>query len=87
MPAMENFAEMRQQAEIACRSRVWTHTVGVVNSIRLVDTDRRIDWEGMGTGCACSSGNPERQARNSSGRKAVRSTHILATVWRRSIPI
>lgn len=54
---MENIEEMRKQAEIACRSRVWTHTVGVVNSIRFVDPDRKMDWEGMGTGCAGRWGN------------------------------
>jgi len=48
---------MLEAAEKACRSRVWTYSVGVVNSIRAVDHATRRDWEEMGTGCAGCWGN------------------------------
>ena len=41
----------RMKAQAACQSRVWIHSVGIINSIRNVDTQRRTDWEEMGTGC------------------------------------
>ena len=41
----------RLRAQTACQSRVWIHSVGIINSIRKVDPDSRMDWEEMGTGC------------------------------------
>jgi hypothetical protein len=52
MATLERNLEMEEQAGIACRSRVWTNTVGVVNSIRTtVDQEGRFRQEEMGTGC------------------------------------
>jgi hypothetical protein len=48
---------IRLLAERACQSRVWAYSVGVINSIRHVDPVRRVDAEGMGTGCAGRWGN------------------------------
>jgi hypothetical protein len=49
---MENFAEIQRQGLAACSSRLWTHTVAVVNSIRVVHPELRMDEEQGGTGCA-----------------------------------
>jgi hypothetical protein len=43
-------------AQKACQSRVWTYTVAVVNSIRDVDVDKRMDGEGAASGSACKWG-------------------------------
>lgn len=43
---------LRLAAEKACRSRVWTYTVGIVNSIRMVKPEKRMDQEGAASGCA-----------------------------------
>ncbi len=45
------------EAEKACQSRVWTYSLGIINSIRKVDPATRMDWEEMGTGCAGRWGN------------------------------
>jgi hypothetical protein len=42
----------RLAAEKACQSRVWTYTVGIVNTIRDVDPYRRMDGEAAATGSA-----------------------------------
>ncbi len=53
---MEHRDEAVRQAVEASLNRLWTHTVGVANTIRDVGFDprtrRRGDGETMGTGCA-----------------------------------
>ncbi len=53
---MENKGELVRQSGEASLSRLWAHTVGVANSIRVVGRDRitgrPADGETMGTGCA-----------------------------------
>jgi hypothetical protein len=59
--ATENQDELRRQAADAGLSRLWAHTVGVANNIRITGTDpgtgRRADEETMGTGCAAQWGD------------------------------
>jgi hypothetical protein len=38
------------EAQKACQTRVWIHSVGIINTIRDVDQARRRDWETNGTG-------------------------------------
>ena len=53
---MQDIDEIKKQASDACLLRVSTHTVGIINSIRIVGfdpiTQRRGDGEEVGTGCA-----------------------------------
>jgi hypothetical protein len=58
---MEHREEAIRQAGEAGLNRLWTHTVGIANTIRDVGFDpltrRRGDEETMGTGCAARWGN------------------------------
>jgi hypothetical protein len=54
---MEHPVSARAVASKACQSRVWTHTVSLVNSIRDVNKEYRIASEEMGSGCAGRWGN------------------------------
>ncbi|MGA2697604.1 MAG: hypothetical protein ABSE92_16185 [Terriglobales bacterium] len=61
MSNIEHVDELRKQASEACLIRVTTHTVGIINSIRVEGydpvTQRQGDGEEAGTGCAARWGN------------------------------